>query len=470
MDESPELKWRIDAWDSLAGRAFLCRRFPEGADDPELDQSAVFVSPPFFQPEPLASRAPGLAATRGTLQSGLFIDGREAGFATLDDAIAFIRRGYNSPGSEPFPGAPITRLVGPEGRGGPGLALELPELPITPGLKDLNVAIAERMEEFTSLPDMVAPEGPAEHMDWKLADRKTLRHGRHLLSIAACELMLEILRRYPAGGRGADQAAWFDSAYRLGLQLIRLGLWDAASPICTSALEREPIERLTGLFSIDLKQYPPADVKSNPHAVLLDILFLGRKGPYWQRWELERGEETDVYDDLALFPLPRSVSHRYHHFKDSSPTVLTLLSTWFSHPISVEDANQLDRALLLFGGASVAMSALRRESVSYRPSLNNLNTQLRDAFYQRLGEAAWNWISKQLPDRAFECKLEDVLQQIPQIWTKAADAGGSHPIEGEKIEDLDPHLYKTEPLHNPFEDIDAEAGEENTAVPAVYGE
>src|SRR6516165_10117031 len=95
-DERPDLLWRIDAWDSLAGRAFLCRRLPDGQDAPQLDQSVVFVTPPFFQPEPLASRAPGLAATRGTFQAALFVDGEEVGFDTLDDAIAFIRRGYNS--------------------------------------------------------------------------------------------------------------------------------------------------------------------------------------------------------------------------------------------------------------------------------------------------------------------------------------------------------------------------------------
>ena len=43
-----EVAWRIDAWDSLAGRAFLCRRPADQQTVPELDQSTVFVSPPFF--------------------------------------------------------------------------------------------------------------------------------------------------------------------------------------------------------------------------------------------------------------------------------------------------------------------------------------------------------------------------------------------------------------------------------------
>jgi hypothetical protein len=63
----------------------------------------------YFQPEPLASRAPGLAATRGTFQAGLFAEGCEVGLTTLEEAIEFIRRGYNSHGSEPFPGVPVTR-------------------------------------------------------------------------------------------------------------------------------------------------------------------------------------------------------------------------------------------------------------------------------------------------------------------------------------------------------------------------
>lgn len=461
MDESPYLKWRIDAWDSLAGRAFLCRRFPEGADDPQLDQSAIFVSPPFFQPEPLASRAPGLAATRGTLQSGFFIDGQEVGFATLDDAIAFIRRGYNSPGSEPFPGAPITGFVGPEGRGGPGLALELPELPITPGFKELDLAITDRMKKFTSLPDMVGPEGPAERMDWNLADPKVLQHGHQLLSVAANELMLELLRRFPSGGSPENHNAWIDSAQRFGQQLIRLGLWDDVYQKCTIKLARLPFEQLARIFAISLPDGYSADEIQNSPWELLEILIFGRSVRFWRHRELGPTEKVDVYDDLALFPLPDRMSHRYHGFGNSAPTVLTLLSAWFAYPMSVKGATGLDRALLLFGGACVVVPALQRESWAYRPSMIDMNQQLRDAFVLRLGQAAWDWIAKQLPDRAFEKKLENALQKIPQIWTNAAEAGGSDPIYGETVEI---YMYGTGPLRDALSENDSEASEENTAV------
>ena len=112
-DVARVVKWRIDAWDSLAGRAFLCRRVPDGDNDPHLDQPTVFVAPPYFQPESLSSRAPGFAATRTSFQAGLFLQGgEEVGFETLQDAISFIRRGYITHGRDPFSGAPATRRGG----------------------------------------------------------------------------------------------------------------------------------------------------------------------------------------------------------------------------------------------------------------------------------------------------------------------------------------------------------------------
>jgi hypothetical protein len=463
MDEFPDLKWRIDAWDSLAGRAFLCRRLPDGGADPRLDQPAIFVAPPFFQPEPLASRSPGFAATRGTFQSGFFIGGHEVGFATLDDAIAFIRRGYSSPGSEPFPGAPITRRVGPEGRGGSGLALELPELPITPGFKQLDHAIAERMYEFTAQSLGITPGSEKTHlMDWRLPNPEVLKHGRELLSAAATELMLELLRRFPPWGPSTDHSAWLDSAHRLGQQLVRMGLWDDVQHKCATALARLPFVSLAAVFSRGLPAMYVGNLKDDP-SDLLELLFFGLNWRFSRRWELERGEEINVYDDLALFPLPDSMRDRYHSFRDSTPTVLTLLSAWFAHPMSVKDATELDRALLLFGGSCVAVSVLRRESPAYRPSMMDMNQHLRNAFFLRLAEEAWKWISKQLPDRAFEHRLEELLQEIPQIWTEAAYAGASHLVHPDKpAEELS--SYEIEILRNALGESATHVEEEEAAA------
>jgi hypothetical protein len=462
MDQLPDLKWRIDAWDSLAGRAFLCRRFPDSDADPRLDQPAIFVAPPFFQPEPLASRSPGFAATRGTFQSGFFIGGHEVGFATLDDAIAFIRRGYSSPGSEPFPGAPITRRVGPEDLGGSGLALELPELPIAPGFEQLDHAIADRMYKFTACSRRIPPGSEKTHlMDWRLTDPGALKHGRELLSTAATELVLELLRRFPSRGPSTDHSAWLDSAHRLGQQLIRLGLWDDVQHKCATALAHLPFVSLAAVFSRSLPAMYVGRLKDDP-SDLLELLFFGLNWRFSRRWELERGEEINVYDDLALFPLPGTVGDRYHSFSNSTPTVLTLLSAWFAHPVSVKDATELDRALLLFGGACVAVSVLRRESSAYRPSMIDMNQHLRNAFFLRLGEEAWKWISKQLPDRAFEYGLEEALQEIPRIWTEAAYTGASHPVHHySPAEDLSPD--EIEILRNALEETATHVEEEEAA-------
>ena len=87
----------------------------------------------------------------------MFINDSEVDFRTLDDAIAFIRRGYNSHGPGPLPGAPVTRRGGPEGRGGPGLGLKPPDLPRTPGFRQLDDAIAQVVGEFVKSAAEVKP-------------------------------------------------------------------------------------------------------------------------------------------------------------------------------------------------------------------------------------------------------------------------------------------------------------------------
>src|SRR5262245_6594531 len=427
-DEDPDLLWRIDAWDSLAGRAFLTRRLPDGVEDPQVDQSAVFVAPPFFQPEPLASRAPGLAATRGTFQAGLFVGDDEVGFATLDDAIAFIRRAYKSNGTDSFPSAPLTLGTGPAGLGGGGLALELPGFPAGP----LDDAIGKVIARFAQAVDEAEVDQAARPVAWTLPNPAALQEMRGVLAAAGQALVIEMLQRFPFKGSTADFIAWAGIANSLGMQLARLGLWGDVKDAVAGMFDPKklPAKALAEMFALGL----PKDFENDRHHAepwrIIELLFLA---PNWALWDLQRADGADLYRELGHFPLPQTMAERYRagrQFGKKDPTVLTLMARWFSHPAGIANAGPLDRALLLFGGACITVGTLQRESPAYRPWWIDQNNRLLDEFSFRLAQDTWTWIGAQLPDRAFEPALEHLLQTIPHVWAQLAQA--------EAADDVDP--------------------------------
>src|SRR5688572_24007071 len=88
--------WRFDAWDFRAGLAFASYRPPDDYSQNylNLDLPTLFLGPPDFRPEQLESRALALAACRASFQQGLFLNGRELGFAELSELIEKVRRAY----------------------------------------------------------------------------------------------------------------------------------------------------------------------------------------------------------------------------------------------------------------------------------------------------------------------------------------------------------------------------------------
>jgi hypothetical protein len=461
VDERTDIRWRIDAWDSLAGRAFMCLRATDGNSDPQLDHSAVFVAPPYFQPEPLASRAPGLAATRGTFQAGLFFDGEEVGFATLADAIAYIKRGYNSNGS-PFSGGSTTRRTGPlDLAGGGGLALELPKDPKTDGFKGLDQAIAARITDFTKAVANVGSDDPAKVVNWSL-DLKVLEHADELLVFAAQHLALEMLRTLPVKGTPDDYAEWARGTRNLTAQLVRLGLWgQVQEELCKRIEGHRKSEELMKMLAMAVegkwKEMHRVDVSH-----IVDVLFLH---PRWQSWDLDRLTETDVNYGLASFPLPQSIASKYPtQLGATRPTLLGLLSAWFGRPRD-RDVLPLERALLLFAGACVVIGPLQQETPLYRPWWIDRTPQMLQAFRHRLGRDTWAWLSKQLPDRAFRRELEEMLRNIPDLWSGAAQAKSPSPRKPDPIEDPTADVVKalSEDLGDVISDFEEE---KNTAAKA----
>ena len=336
MTSDRKLLWYIDAWDSRAGRAFLCHREADTSPAPVLDQSVIYVAPPYFQPEPLASRAPGLAASRATYQAGFFIDEEEIGFPTLDDAIAFIKRGYNSHGSEPTPGVPVTP-IGPRDDGDLGMSVRVPEFG---EFSELDKAISDCVNVFASLrikADRTGkPEGP---MSWEVP-QQVLASPKHYLNFAAHMLMDEMLRSFPNSGAAEAILDWAISARQLGGYLINMGVW-------WDVVQAVDSNRHTHAYKNILQHMNHSGLDASLERFLSYLV----PEPYWYMRQLPK---QTVLEDLALFKLPRSVDLNYR-VESFQPTMLTLLSRWLSSP--PDKSSAADRALLLFASACVVVQA-----------------------------------------------------------------------------------------------------------------
>ena len=106
-------QWYIDAWSVIDGYAFASARPPDSLEA----VATFFVCPPYFEPEPVASLATALAATRGHFQEGYRIEGAEVPFDSAEQVVEAVRRAYRAGGLDidgsPMPGAPPPAPVYP---------------------------------------------------------------------------------------------------------------------------------------------------------------------------------------------------------------------------------------------------------------------------------------------------------------------------------------------------------------------
>lgn len=229
--------WHLDALDARGGLAFASFRGPDlGAETLDMDAPGVFVGAPDFRPETVASRGTGLAAARGSLQLGLFYDGTEVGFETLDDLVEFVRRCY---------------IAGGGGDGAAGIGPGVPPRPEGPkGPEDRPPPRAEKLAEAEAWPiqqmlrefDQAArttrltKEGEAEGARYVASARDlgtpkppTLPDMGELLELGAVTLVIELVGRCPSGN-GDDLARWWQAVQCLGDAVGRLGLWHRIDP------------------------------------------------------------------------------------------------------------------------------------------------------------------------------------------------------------------------------------------------
>jgi len=206
--------WFIDAWAVLDGYAFASRRPPKSIDAEVI----FFVAPPYFEPEPVASLATALAATRGHFQEGFRdAEGAEIGFATLDQVIEAIRRGYRAGGLD---------------LGGGGLAVPSPAEPLEPAGgagfihpselvdNEMRKTWTELRSELTSTATGVEHENRLQQWLVPLLERAMLQLVPKFVGYAAVGMLVRLART--THGRSAatrEVCAWIDKARALGVDV-----------------------------------------------------------------------------------------------------------------------------------------------------------------------------------------------------------------------------------------------------------
>lgn len=356
--------WFIDSWDASAGRAFCSYRMAESHSG-SIEIPGCFISPPFFEPQPVASRAIGLAAARGTFQLGFFIKEVEQAFGSIDELIVLIKRIYSSRGMWPGPGGTVPPTPSPPTPFDAGPSA-LP-LPAPPPISSLTKQFAD----FASAFDGSAATGAAllsQEVRWSLRLKRNDEAAQRVLVAAGSALMDEMLRRLPLSTND------------------RVEPWRAAF----------------------------GDLRSLCHRLHL-LNEVDRRANTWDRISAQSGSVADwryfrhgnglssprLYDLLERLPLPGQLCPEYSLGRAHDPSLLTLLSAVLSYGTSGAHNRNLEIALLLFVAACVVTD---RVDLTYRKPPG---ATLDDALA---------WLLTQLPGRKFVPSIEKIIRDAPSKW------------------------------------------------------
>lgn len=364
--------WYIDAWDPRGGRAFASWRPADPDDAPDLGHPAVYLCPPYFEPEHVASRATGIAATRGTFQAGLFLDEGEVAFDSLDEIIALVRRGYGSGGATPLPGGTSPPLAPRDGGdGGP-----LPPRPEREEGLSFERVLRLGTKKFLDLVDaldldrgVVSLEPKWEILQLQLDEDATISQ----MSYAGTVLMKEMLDREPREWEQEEHSAWM-------------------------LLYEELVELLSGLGVLDrsASQLQQIGQKYRPGVqIAINHLPATAKASIQSIWSGHRPSTSEILSLLARLPVPARLVGG-----NDNPSVMSLLCLATSTP-SVGRNFEAASAILLLASSCVLRHGRRQFATV--PDAN-------------LGRDAWNWISAQLPARAFRPAIEAVIASIAEPW------------------------------------------------------
>jgi hypothetical protein len=395
--------WRLDAWDARAGFAFASSRDADLLTEaPQMNRPAVMVAPPSFQPEWLATRSLGFAASRGSCQLGLYVDGAEVGFPTLEALIDFVRRAYMSGGGGDAPGPGAPSVPRPREGGGPEIG---PLVPVDGARADrvgeLRSALIGMQASCDAL-SKTSSFGADQTVDFEVVKEASLQDsfpGVVDLAWGAGELVLELIRRLNETG---DQMMWLRAAVRLTDAIGRLGLSR------TMYIDRAFGNR----FHADLDKFRllpqsrPADGLRLERAIAgAERALFVEHGLYFRSWRA-----ADPLDDLSRWPIPGDIAARVG-LDYRTASAFQLLSAMNGAPLaSLPDDAMLSRclAIVIFAAAHALAEG---ESVAPLEA-----STVSDEFFARatadLTRASLEWLLRQWPRCVFPEKLERLIQGV----------------------------------------------------------
>jgi hypothetical protein len=442
--------WYIDALDARAGHAFASCRGPDlGQDKIDLDAAAVFVGAPAFRPEALAGRSTGFAAASRSAQFGLFANGAEVGFPSLESLVEFVRRAYVSGGGGdggegigPVPPGPPGGGEGPDsGRGEGGEGGEGGERGesgsgaqalLSSGAKFARTARSLSLETFKADGEG-SDTGPATYGRVQftpapssvssVTPTKGVTEGQADMAAAAALLLEELVGRAP--GRGGFDASWEAALNSLRFAVHKFGLL----PI----LMHDPLghslrHQLKMTFASNPDIFLGVRGPDQPEYLLPRLLALPPlDGPYpWWYWldhvidgaqlpiEFGFGRESgDPFEELSTWPLPRPIANHAHLLKEDD-SARGLLCAVVADPALLAPRSKigLQTALILLFSA-VHLTARHSILALARPATSGATVNLVIA-------DALAWLDLQMPRHAFAREVEQAIGRARQLHYAAS--------------------------------------------------
>jgi len=441
--------WFIDALDSRAGLAFVSHRSADllGSDQ-DIDNNAVHIGPPHFRPETVASRAIGMAATRGSFQTGLFFEEREVGFDTLEDAIEFVRRTYVSGGGGDGAGGgggggggvPPRPPDGPDDEDRPRPGREK-SAPGETGRESGRPVIALR-EAFASAGEearieLLGPAAAGSEGAMALARAQAPDYGDPgdggeesgpIMAEAAALVAAELIARAPPHGTDAATVShWWNAVSSVRAAIDHADLWTALASGSAGTILGEAGKRLTGkryawLFgdhAINRRLRPGAPVTDDLGLALAIAVLTGWNTRFrYDLWDdlaywldhLRQGyrlalaaHRRDRFEQLAKWPLDSQLCGIAGLPAEVS-SVADLLSLATGAPHAVEPFTPQVAGLLLFGAFYLVVE-------EEGPLSHRYYSTLPEAWRSAGIARAVKWLSQQFPKRAFPPEIEAMFEQ-----------------------------------------------------------
>lgn len=406
------MAWYVDALDPRAGIAFATQREPDlTCPNPAGDGPTVFIGPPSFTPESVATRSVGFAMARHQGQLGLLVKGEELPFDSLAAIAEFVRRVYlggaagdgagENGGSAPPP-APEGGEPTPDFEGLPGMERGDKSTDPVAAWLALAVEMRTKSRELTTKSGELTPgsSSPVEELP-PLSPTAPAEARVRRLARGALRVLRELYRRIPApGAPPANRLPWLTSLNRFAVIATRMGLW----PLMRSEFRGNSNALSEWVFGW------PATPTDHELEYVIRMLFLeGTPGTRLWRWAPNvMGSATDPFEDLAVLPVPPNT---VPFAKPDGQNLQSLLSAAVAIPNQILDRSSLgeERAeLALFAAAYLNLGG------EHLPIWMEQN-DIIDYFAEQLVIRAHAWIVQNSPKIVYAETVENLISDTSRI-------------------------------------------------------